>query len=465
MKKIFLTVTLSLLLVFGAGISVVAGVISPELETVLGSLGPDDEVSVIVSLSDQVDVKQVKDKNKDKSKSELRTALITELKNKQDKTQKAIKDLLKGKAIKITSFWIFNGLAVTAGADTIRELADNPEVESIRLDRKVSAPEPTLAASAPPEWNLVTISAPELWSLGYTGAGIVVASMDTGVDANHQDLAASWRGGSNSWYDPNGEHATPYDADGHGTQSMGLIVGGDAGGSAIGVAPGAQWIAVKIFNDARVAELSDIHQGFQWLLDPDDNPGTDDAPSVVNNSWSLGNINDCDQEFKPDIEALRAAEIAVVFSGGNYGPFSGSSVSPSNNLGGFAVGATDNTDRIAYFSSRGPSACDGTTYPEVVAPGVDVRTANLTYGGVFPDLYVNVGGTSFSAPHVAGGMALLLSAYPNATVAQLEQALEDTALDLGTAGPDNDYGQGLIDSLTRRPAYAPTLTVTVTLLR
>lgn len=88
------------------------------------------------------------------------------------------------------------------------------------------------------------------------------------MDALHPDLAASWRSGPNSWFDPNGEHSTPYDANGHGTQTMSLMAGGDFGGTAIGVAPGAWWIAVKIFNDADVASLSVIHQGFQWLLDP-----------------------------------------------------------------------------------------------------------------------------------------------------------------------------------------------------
>jgi bacillopeptidase F len=102
--------------------------------------------------------------------------------------------------------------------------------------------------------------------------------MDTGVDYLHPDLADKWRGGANSWYDPNGEHATPYDANGHGTGVMGILVGGTAGGTAIGVAPGAQWIAVKLFDDTGEASESDIHLGLQWFLDPDGNPDTDDVP-------------------------------------------------------------------------------------------------------------------------------------------------------------------------------------------
>ena len=113
--------------------------------------------------------------------------------------------------------------------------------------------------------------------------------MDTGVDYLHPDLAQRWRGGPNSWYDPNGEHATPYDHTGHGTQVMGIMVGGDAGGASIGVAPGARWISVKIFNDAGYSSISIIHEGFQWLMDPDGNPDTNDAPDVINNSWGYPN--------------------------------------------------------------------------------------------------------------------------------------------------------------------------------
>ena len=100
---------------------------------------------------------------------------------------------------------------------------------------------------------------------------------------------------------------------------------------------------------------------------------------------------------------------------------------------------------IAFFSSRGPSACDGSIFPEVVAPGVNVRTSDLTLGGIFPDSYVTVSGTSFSAPHVAGAIALLLSAFPDLTVSELELALKQSAFDLGTIGADSDYGYGLID--------------------
>jgi bacillopeptidase F len=342
--------------------------------------------------------------------------------------------------------WIFNGIAVTLRADDVDDLAKQPGVKSVRLDGVISQPQPLAAAAAAPEWNLEIISAPSLWAMGYRGAGVVVAGMDSGVDAAHQDLASRWRGGGNSWFDPNGEHAAPYDASGHGTKTMGVIVGGEAGGSSIGVAPDATWIAVKVFNDLGKASYSAIHQGFQWLLDPDDDPGTDDLPDVVNNSWGFDTLTgQCFSEFQPDVQLLKAAGVAVVFSSGNMGPNGYTSISPANYPGSYAVGGIDESRAIVDSSSRGPSACNGDIYPEIVAPGVNVRTADLTFGGLFPDSYTSMSGTSVAAPHVSGAMALLLSAYPELTVDELESSLAQSAVDLGSLGWDNAYGNGLVD--------------------
>jgi bacillopeptidase F len=212
------------------------------------------------------------------------------------------------------------------------------------------------------------------------------------------------------------------------------------------VAPDAQWIAVKIYNDAGEVALSDIHLGFQWLLDPDDNPATDDAPDVVNNCWGFRQLVDqCYSEFQLYVQALKAAEIAVVFSAGNEGPGPSTSLSPGNYPQSFTVGGVDAAISIASFSSRGPSACDGGIYPHVVGPGVNVKAADLTYGGVFLGSYTYVSGTSIAAPHVAGAMALLIGGNPELPVSDFESALQQTARDLGEPGADNDYGYGLID--------------------
>jgi subtilisin family serine protease len=419
-----------------------AGVISPEVQSALKS---DVPVPVIVTLKDKVllDKFQVTGKP---DKLLRRTEIVSAMKDKAVSSQVPLRNLLTNRGITpVRSLWIINGMAATLPPSVIRELAVHPAVENIAKDRALTAPKAVTATTATPEWNITMINAPELWGIGYTGTGVVVANMDTGVDPDHPDLAARWRGGSNSWYDPNGQHAAPYDANGHGTQTMGVMVGGDAGGTSIGMAPGAKWIAVKIYDDSDTTTYSIIHDAFQWLLDPDGITGTVDAPDVVNISWDLDVVGSCVPEFQTDIGTLKAAGIAVAVSAGNYGSNASTSVSPANYSNSFAVGAVDETKTITSFSSRGPSACGGATFPELVAPGYNIKTADLSFGGVIPNPYAYVTGTSFSAPHVAGAMALLLSALPDLTPAELEQAFTATAVDLGATGADNVYGYGLVD--------------------
>jgi len=397
----------------------------------------DGMVRVIVTLEAQADLRQAAAMP---PKARLR-AVITALKATATAKQGPIRAFLAerralGDVRTVTPLWVFNGLVVTAIPAVIAELAARPDVAGVRTDAELEAPLTPLA-----EANIELVGAPLLWAQGIRGQGVVIASMDTGVDVGHPDLAAQWRGGSSAWFDPNGEHTdAPFDANGHGTWTTGVIVGRDAGGTAVGMSPDSRWIAVKIFNDRGVAALSGIHAGFQWLLDPDGDPATADAPQIVNNSWTFG-APGCDLEFELDLEALRAAGIVPVFAAGNGGPAPNTSISPANNPAALAVGATDDSDSAYPLSSRGPSACGEaeTVYPELVAPGVDVRTTDL-FGG-----YLSVSGTSLAAPHVTGALALLLSAYPDLTGDDVEGALLQAAIDLSPSGPDPDFGYGRLD--------------------
>jgi subtilisin family serine protease len=365
-----------------------------------------------------------------------------------DRAQRGLRDLLRhrraqGLVASAEPLWIIDAVAVTAAPSVIRELAARPEVREVRPDLTVPAPQAGVAAAdAAVEANLDVVNTRALWERGYRGHGVVVANMDTGVDVSHPDLAARWRGGTNSWYDPSGQHpSVPTDVNGHGTWTMGVMVGGGAGGSAVGVAPEATWIAAKVFNDQGVASATRIHQAFQWLLDPDGDPGTADAPDVVNNSWTMATTG-CLLDFQPDLAALRTAGILPVFAAGNYGPLDGSARSPADNLEAFAVGAVDDADVVDGSSGRGPSACGQPVYPRLVAPGVGVRTTDL-YGG-----YAEESGTSVAAPHVAGALALLLQAYADLPAERQAVALEAGATDLGPPGPDDAYGHGRLDVLT-----------------
>lgn len=418
-------------------VGALAGILSADLRATLETAADDELIAVIVRLRKKANLKQFK-----KLKRTLRRSkIIKALKQEAEADQAEILALLKNKNIKkLRKLWLMNGIAMEATPGVIRLINQQPAVKKIRLDAVLRLSSDDGSSDGNAEWNMGMIQADMLWDEGITGHGAVIASMDSGVDAAHNALAGSYRGGSNSWFDPNGQHSTPFDMDGHGTQTMGVLVG--SGG--MGIAPDAQWVAVKIFDDGGVAPLSAIHAGFQWLLDPDDNPATDDAPDVVNNSWGYNDrVGECFDEFADDIDALRTAGIAVVFAGGNSGPGTDTSISPGNNPGSLAVGAVDSGGQVTSQSSSGPSACGGGVYPHLTAPGLGVLTATLTYGA-YPDLTIFASGTSIAAPHVAGALALLRSAEPEASIEAMEQALLDSAQDAGSAGPDNDYGYGLL---------------------
>jgi subtilisin family serine protease len=398
-------------------------------------------VDAVVLLKAQADVSTAGTKGR-RARIE---AVVTALQSRASTSQRGLRSLLRqrrseGEVAKFVPLWIVNGIEVVATQAVIDELERQPEVAEVRANEVIQAPEAVQAALAP-EPNVALVNAAALWNLGFRGHGVVVASMDTGVDVTHPDLAGRWRGGSNSWFDPNDQHpTTPVDVNGHGTSTMGVMVGGDAGGSSIGIAPDAKWIAVKIFNDQGSATATGIHLGFQWLLDPDGDPATPDAPNVVNNSWTLTSTG-CNVEFQPDLQNLRAAGILSVFAAGNGGPGAGTSMSPANNSGALAVGSTNNSDTIASSSSRGPSACGQPVYPQVVAPGVSIRSSDL-FG-----LYARMSGTSLAAPHVSGALALLLSAFPGLLPDRQEAALEGGAVDLGALGADDTFGFGRLDAL------------------
>ncbi len=399
---------------------------------------PGDRLAVIIRHSDGATLP---------APGTSRAGLVRALRQRADTSLPSLEAQVRGLGgDRPRRLWLLNAVSARLPATAVDALSRLPGVQSIELDGAVSEPATPAGTSSTLEWNLGTVRAPDLWSVGIIGDGVVVGLIDSGVDAAHPDLSARWRGGANSWFDPHGEHTTPYDASGHGTSVAGLMVGGSAGGSAVGIAPGARWIAAKIFDDDGNAAYSDIHAAFQWMLDPDDDPDTDDAPAVVNNSWGLLNTaGKCVDTFAADIAALKAAGIAVVFSAGNDGPWDNTSDSPANDPASLSVGATGQSDATADFSSRGASACDQGLYPLLSAPGVDLRVPDITLGGAIPLSYAYVSGTSFAAPHVSGALALLRQAFPDKTAAELQQALFDTAFDIGTAGADNSSGHGRLD--------------------
>ena len=424
-----------------------SGRLHPALEQKLQKLPPGEKVAVIVELNEQARPAEVISRMRGAGRKEKARAVINALRSVADMHQGPLKAHLKqqealGAVERVKPFWIMNGFAVTAQGSLIRELASRPEVKEVRLDIRI--PLPSLlrvaggGASAVSEWNVEAVRAPEVWGLdpAYNGRGAVIGSFDTGVDLTHPDLAPRYRGNHQvSWFDPYHEHSVPFDSHGHGTHTTGIAVGGDASGSNIGIAPGAVWIAAKAWDDSGTGLASAFHEIFEWFLAPGGNP--DNAPDVVNNSWGFEESG-CDTEFLPDIEAWRAAGIFPAFASGNSGPAPGSVRCPGAYPVSFAVGATGASDEIVDFSSQGPTPCDGSTKPDISAPGDGILSA-------VPGGYDFMSGTSMATPHITGAVAVLRSINPALTVEQLESALVSGAKDLGVPGPDNASGAGRLD--------------------
>ena len=287
-----------------------AAIKEPALQAALQAAAAEEEIRVIVEFSQRPDLQSLRNM----PRPQRRALMAREMKATAEHDQRGMRSLLQSRGVKgIRHLWMINSLAVKAPAKVIQELATHPEVLSLRIDRKITAAEILLQSFPPPEANINTINANDLWVQGDFGQGAVVAVMDTGADVRHPDLAGTWRGGTNSWFDPFGQYLQPHDSDGHGTEVLGIMVGGGTGGTTIGAAPGAKWIAARMFDDAGNTFDSVIHQVFQWFLDPDGNPVTDDAPDVVNASWGFQNLPGiCENTFQPDIDALVGAGIAVV---------------------------------------------------------------------------------------------------------------------------------------------------------
>ncbi len=381
------------------------------------------------------------------------------LKAYRSSSESVVSDYLKSNStIDVTRFWIVSAFAAELSRSQIETVAAMPGVKAIVPDVTIESFEPVEVSAAPSQVagassELQLLQVPTLWAQGITGRGRLVCSFDTGVEQDHPALSPRWRGNhaalSASWMSTVAPDTLPYDLKGHGTHTMGLMVG-VAGADTIGVAPGAEWITAGVIDQGKslTATISDILLAFEWALDPDGNPETtDDVPDVILNSWGVpaSLFGPCDETFWEAIDNVEAAGIVTIFSAGNEGPDPQTLRNPANRASSpincFSIGAVDNSKQIASFSSRGPSVCDSASIkPEVVAPGVSIRSC--TKDGS----YAYMSGTSMAAPYIAGLVALCRQYNPDATVEEIKWALIRSAEDLGVEGEDNDYGYGFVDA-------------------
>ncbi|SFQ35097.1 bacillopeptidase F. Serine peptidase. MEROPS family S08A [Psychrobacillus psychrotolerans] len=446
----------------------------------LESFKSDDKVTFLIKFKEKSDSLQVAREAKERAeKANLsshntkliqRSAVVSELKSTSLESQQTVTEFLeqevaKGNAKDVESYYIVNGMSVTATQEVAEKLATFQEVEKILPNEtrqlfttKTENAVVPKAETANIEWNVERVKAPEVWEMGIDGAGTVVASIDTGVQWDHPALKEKYRGFNKAsgavshdfnWFDATAGRATPYDDQGHGTHVTGTMVGSEPNGAnQIGVAPGAKYIAVKAFTASGGSD-TDLLEAAEWILAPTDAAGNtrvDMAPDVVNNSWGGG--AGLDEWYRDVVINWRAAEIFPEFSAGNTTLTNpggaGSVAAPANYPESFATGATDINNAVANFSLRGPSPY-AEIKPDVSAPGVNIRSS--VPGGVYEGGW---NGTSMAGPAVAGVAALLRQVDADITVNEMEEILLNTANPLTdsvyTAVPNHGYGYGLVDA-------------------
>ena len=469
---------------------------------VLSELADGKRAPVVIFLADQADVSaayQMKDQDA------RGWFVYNTLTGHAARTQADLQSFLRLRGATFQSFWAANMIVATVDHSLVDVLAMRPDVARIDSNRpahwiedpqvarfRVSSELPNAPSAI--EWGVTNVNAPAVWSMGFTGQGIVIGDLDTGTLWTHAALKPKYRGWNGvtanhnfNWHDaihtgggicgPNA--VEPCDDNGHGTHTAGIVVGDDGAGNQIGVAPGAKWIGCRNMDQGNGTPAT-YAECFQFMIAPTDLAGNNANPTlrphVLNNSWTCPSSEGCvtRAELETILNNTQAAGIFVEASAGNAG--SGCSTvadPPAIYSASFTSGAIDVDNTLAGFSSRGPSTFypSNLLKPDISAPGVNVRssysTSDTTYQGL--------SGTSMAGPHVVGVVALLWSARP-----QLSRAIAATKLILqntanpnvsvaptevcggisSTQVPNNSFGYGRVDALAAvnaEPAPTPGL--------
>ncbi len=453
------------------------------LSEVMSHTHADESIPIFIMLRKQLNSEYIISRAKQMSKPERRRYVINACKALADKSQKELLSYLmakerEGMVRDVVSLWSTNTISCDAKSYVIRELAERSDVWEIGyrepvqiIGSHVEKPTYKKVEFIPDKgreicWGVAKINADDVWSLGYTGAGIIVGHMDSGVNYNHLDLADHMWDGSGAGYPNHGYdfvngNNDPMDVVGHGTQTAGIVAGDGTCGSQTGVAPDAEIMALKIYPGSN----TEMGQAIQFAL----NNGADLLSCSI--GW-LNPSNSIKNWCRGQSNTVYAAGIVWCNSAGNGDNMGGhysvpqDIISPADcpgpyyapnggNGASIAVAATNSSDDIASFSSYGPTHWNTGTYadypyppgllkPDVAAPGVNCKSLDHSTNNQYDN---GINGTSFAQPHLAGTVALMLSRNPALTPRQIDSLIQTTAVDIETPGRDTLAGEGRIDAL------------------
>jgi subtilisin family serine protease len=451
----------------------------------------DDElIKINIIMKDQYDQLELRSKaDLYRSKEDKRSFVVNELQRFAVERQQEVMSYLSffaqnSMVNEITQFWIYNGITCYANKEVITQLSYMDDVLLIGFDKEqnwLPTDEKPYPADDSKEmtYNVTKVQANIVWTLGYTGEGIIVAVVDSGVNYNHNDLK------THMWEDPDypnhgwnyvGNNDNPMDDHGHGTHCAGTVAGDGTSGSQTGMAPNATIMALKVMNAQGQGNPSHIVSGMQFAVAH--------GASIISMSLGVsgGGDNATRTTFRNTMINVLEAGVVASVAAGNDGSFPGSFLYPvPNNVGCpgncpppwlhpdqtttggtsavVCIGATNSSDAIASFSSKGPVTWQavpafadypynpgmGLIRPDVCAPGVGIKSCTYNNNSG----YTNMDGTSMATPCVAGVMALMLSKNPYLTPAEICEILETTAVHLpnATSPKGNSFGSGRVNAL------------------
>ena len=481
MKKLLFLFVALLLCVSGFA----QAIIDPLLNEEMSRRNDDEQIKVVVIMKSQYDRAQLNRRaNYYANRAERREFVVNELKAyaaaSQYDLRRSLSEMQRNAMVtEPTVLWMANALYFEATKAAIHDMARRNDIELIGFAMEYNCipdGEEATPASASREitQNVLQVHANQVWELGYTGQGVVVAVIDTGVNYNHHDLADHlWDGGSefpNHGYDVYNHDNDPMDDHGHGSHCSGTVCGDGTSGSQTGMAPDATLMCVKCLDGSGNGGAESISEGIQWAVEH----GCD----LFSMSLGLPNSSVPDRTLlRRTCEAALDAGIVAAIAAGNEGNSQGQYPIPNNvrvpgscpppymdeiqgeNPGGqtcsVCIGAVDYNDAAAYFTSHGPVTWSNTEFgdypynpgiglirPDVCAPGVDIKSLNYQSNTG----YTTMSGTSMATPCVAGCMTLMLSKDIDLMPSDVCQILEETAVPLAT-GKSNIYGFGRVDVL------------------
>jgi serine protease AprX len=479
MKCKWILVTFCLVLLFTPKFSGAAH-ITGELQTRLEAMGSEEQLPVNVVLAHQAQPSELLEVKSNLSKQNARTAVSEFLKTMARNDQMVLVNYLeemaeKGDVTLIKQLWIVNSISIRATKEVILHCATFPEVDHIALNVKKKVliedgwtekkEHPAFSpARGDTAWGVLWIRAQEAWEeYGVKGEEALVAVLDTGTDYNHSDLRNRvWRNpgeipnnsqddDGNGYvddyygYDFGSHDSNPMDDYGHGTHVAGTVAGDGTGGTLTGVAPATTIQILKVL-EYGYGEEANVWESLQYCVDN----GTTNATGSI--GWIHNYHNPDRPSWRTACENTVAAGVALTFAGGNernwYGP-PYDIRTPGDVPCVMGIGATAyKSDYYASFSSEGPTYWDDYPYPpglvkpDISAPGENVNSTTMG-GGYSGDTW---SGTSMATPHVAGLIALMITANPSINPDFIRECLETTAIDLGSPGKDNDYGWGRVDA-------------------